>query len=148
MSNTNTIATYLIILEYINFTKFEIPLSIVSVGHALRALSLLGLVNKRVLRGRIRKDSSPFFFLIFFYLGPWFFLCGVAVWSVIGCCFFRGWGGGGSSGTPWVVNHHYSFLYSKSEAIIWLSNFDVDIYNQMIDSFKLGSASNRTGTFP
>ena len=90
-------ATYLIILEYINFTKFEIPLSNVAVGHALRALSLLGLVNKPVLRGRIRKDSSPFFFsffsLFFFIRVLGFFVCGVAVWSVFGCCFFVGGGG-------------------------------------------------------
>ena len=100
MSNTNTIATYLIILEYINFTKFEIQLSIVAVGHALRALSLLGLVNKRVLQGRIRKDSSPFFFFFFssfFLSGSLGFFCGwgggvVCFWVL----FFRG-GGGGSS---------------------------------------------------
>ena len=40
MSITNTIATYLIFLEYINLTKFEGLISIVAVGHALRAFSL------------------------------------------------------------------------------------------------------------
>ena len=94
---SNTIATYLIILEYINFTKFEIPLSIVAVNHALRALSLLGLVNKRVLRGRIREDNSPFFFLFSLF----FFFIWVLVFCVLGggvVCFwvliFRGGGGG------------------------------------------------------
>ena len=31
---------------------------------------------------------------------------------------------------------------------MWLSIFDVDIYNFMMDSFKLISVLNRTGTFP
>ena len=30
---------------------------------------------------------------------------------------------------------------------MWLSNFDVDIYNVTMDNFKLNSASYRTGTF-
>ena len=34
-----------------------------------------------------------------------------------------------------------------SIAIMWLSSFDVDIYNFMIDNFKLNSTSYRTGTF-
>ena len=46
---------------------------------------------------------------------------------------------------------HYYFLFSKSESYIiitmWLSNFDADTYNFMMDSLKLNSASYRTGTF-
>ena len=74
MSITNTIATYLIFLAYINLTKFEGLISIVAVGHALRAFSLWRLVNKRVLRRRIRKDSSLFFFFFFLFFSLVFFL--------------------------------------------------------------------------
>ena len=46
------------------------------------------------------------------------------------------------------TKHHYSFLHSNNILIIIrLSNFDVDIYNFMMDSFKLNCASYRTGTF-
>ena len=80
--------------------------------------------------------------------------------------FFFGGGGVGvlsgwlpdKTGNQWEMssgegtNHHHSFLYYKGESyiqiIMWLSNFDVDIYNFMMDSFKLNSASYRTGTFP
>ena len=72
MSITNTIATYLIFLAYINLTKSEGLISIVAVGHALRAFSPWRLVNKRVLRGRIRKNSSLFFFSFFFFLWSFF----------------------------------------------------------------------------
>ena len=92
MSITNTIATYLIFLAYINLTKFEGLISIVAVGHALRAFSLWRLVNKRVLRGRIRKDSSLFFF--FFSL---FFLSGLFSFSFF--LFFFFFLGGGLRGS-------------------------------------------------
>ena len=88
MSITNTIATYLIFLAYINLTKFEGLISIVAVGHALRAFSLWRLVNKRVLRGRIRKDSSLFF--SFFFLWSFFLF----LFSFFFFFFFLGWGGG------------------------------------------------------
>ena len=99
MSITNTIATYLIFLAYINLTKFEGLISIVAVGHSLRAFSLWRLVNKRVLRGRIRKDSSLFFFLFFslwsfvhFLFFFFFFLGGGGSGRVFSfCCFFLGW---------------------------------------------------------
>ena len=100
MSITNTIATYLIFLAYINLTKFEGLISIVAVGHALRAFSLWRLVNKRVLRGRIRKDSSLFFFffsiffsLVFFlFLFLFFFVGGGGSGRVFSfCCFFLRW---------------------------------------------------------
>ena len=90
MSITNTIATYLIFLAYINLTKFEGLISIVAVGHALRAFSLWRLVNKRVLRGRIRKDSSLFFFIFF----PFFF-SGLFFFSFFSFFFFFLVGGGG-----------------------------------------------------
>ena len=90
MSITNTIATYLIFLAYINLTKFEGLISIVAVGHALRAFSLWRLVNKRVLQGRIRKDSSLFFF--FFSL---FFLSGLFFFFFFSFFFFGGGGGRG-----------------------------------------------------
>ena len=73
MSITNTIATYLIILAYINFTKFENLIKYCCCRPRLTSLSLWRLVNKRFLRGRIRKDSSLFFFT-FFSPGPYFFL--------------------------------------------------------------------------
>ena len=72
MSITNTIATYLIILAYINFTKFENLIKYCCCRPRLTSLSLWRLVNKRFLRGRIRKDSSLFFFT-FFSPGPCFF---------------------------------------------------------------------------
>ena len=72
MSITNTIATYLIILAYINFTKFENLIKYCCCRPRLMSLSLWRLVNKRFLRGRIRKDSSLFFSL-FFSPGPCFF---------------------------------------------------------------------------
>ena len=93
MSITNTIATYLIFLAYINLTKFEGLISIVAVGHALRAFSLWRLVNKRVLRGRIRKDSSLFFFFFSF-----FFLSGLFFFFFFSFFFFGGGGGGGACG--------------------------------------------------
>ena len=107
MSITNTIATYLIFLAYINLTKFEGLISIVAVGHALRAFSLWRLVNKRVLRGRIRKNSSLFFsffsfffslvffsFSFFFFFFFFFFWLGGRSGTVFSfCCFFLcGWG--------------------------------------------------------
>ena len=171
MSITNTIATYLIILAYINFAKFENLIKYCCCRPRLTSLSLWRLVNKRFLRGRIRKDSSLFFFTFFFswslffffffffffsffFWGGFFFFFwgGGVLFSVSGPWVFfsffwgggsflllflgsRGLGGGGGSGTPWVVtsalqgyyqiilvvngrwvilgegtNHHYYFL--------------------------------------
>ena len=73
MSITNTIATYLIILAYINFTKFENLIKYCCCRPRLTSLSLWRLVIKRFLRGRIRKDSSLFFFTFFFLLVLVFF---------------------------------------------------------------------------
>ena len=73
MSITNTIATYLIILAYINFTKFENLIKYCCCRQRLTSLSLWRLVNKRFLRGRIRKDSSLFFFTFFFSWSLFFF---------------------------------------------------------------------------
>ena len=162
--------------------------------------SIRRLVNKRVLRGRIRKNSSLFLFFFFlFSLGLYFFDVVFCFLLFVCCCFFyylfifylffflggggvlvlslfRAGGGGVGCGTPLVVgnhfrattsyywysmemsywggggaNQHVSFLYSKYESYIqitmWLSNFDVDIYNFTMDNFKLNSASYRTGTF-
>ena len=112
MSITNTIATYLIFLAYINLTKFEGLISIVAVGHALRAFSLWRLVNKRVLRGRIRKDSSLFFFFFFPFLfsGLFFFFF---------FFFFWGGGGGGLGG---------SFLFVVFFLCGWGSRFSLGGY--------------------
>ena len=74
MSITNTIATYLIILAYINFTKFENLIKYCCCRPRLTSLSLWRLVNKRFLLGRIRKDSSLFFFTFFFSWSLFFFL--------------------------------------------------------------------------
>ena len=52
---THTIATYLIFLAYINFTKFENSLSIVAVGHALRAFFHM---KARQQAGPPREDSQ------------------------------------------------------------------------------------------
>ena len=127
MSITHTIATYLIILAYINFTKFENLIKYCCCRPRLTSLSLWRLVNKRFLRGRIRKDSSLFFFTFFplvlffsffsfFFWGggggsffPFFCLWSLFFFSFFGggglfCCCFLGpevWGGG--CGTPWVV---------------------------------------------
>ena len=59
------------------------------------------LVNKRVLRGRIRKDSSLFFSL--FSLGPifWFIFFLIFLYFLLYFFLGGGWGGGGR-GTPWV----------------------------------------------
>ena len=94
MSITNTFATYLIFLAYINLTKFEGLISIVAVGHALRAFSLWRLVNKRVLRGRIRKDSSLFFFFFSLFFSLVFFS-----FSFFSFYFFFGGGEGGLGGS-------------------------------------------------
>ena len=114
MSITNTIATYLIFLAYINLTKFEGLISIVAVGHALRAFSLWRLVNKRVLRGRIRKDSSLFFFLFFF---PFFFL-----WSFFLFFFFFFFLGGG--GEVWEGLFFLFFFFLCG----WGSRFSLSGY--------------------
>ena len=74
MSITNTIATYLIILAYINFTKFENLIKYCCCRPRLTSLSLWRLVNKRFLRGRIRKDSSLFFSLFFLLVLVFFFV--------------------------------------------------------------------------
>ena len=97
MSITNTIATYLIFLAYIILTRFESLISIVAVGHALRAFSLWRLVNKRVLRGRIRKDSSLFFsiFFFFFFSGSFFFIIFLFFHFFFPFFFFFFFGGGG-----------------------------------------------------
>ena len=131
MSITHTIATYLIILAYINFTKFENLIKYCCCRPRLTSLSLWRLVNKRFLRGRIRKDSSLFFSL-FFSSCPFFLFFFFFFWEGVGESFFpffclcslffspfflgggsflllflgsRGLGGGGGlgSGTPWVV---------------------------------------------
>ena len=91
MSITNTIATYLIILAYINFTKFENLINYCCCRPRLTSLSLWRLVNKRFLPGRIRKDSSLFFFHFFFSWSLFFF-------SFFFSFFWGGfffWGGGG-----------------------------------------------------
>ena len=113
--------------------------------------------------GGFAKIGPSLFFLFFFFF---FFFClgGPCFWVLI---FFFFFGGGvgvlsgwlpDKTGNQWEMssgegtNHHHSFLYYKSESyiqiIMWLSNIDVDIYNFMMDSFKLNSASNRTCTFP
>ena len=111
MSITNTIATYLIFLAYINLTKFEGLISIVAVGNALQAFSLCRLVNKRVLRGRIRKDSSLFFFFFF----PFFSL----VFFSFSFFFFFFGGGGGLGG---------SFLFVVFFLCGWGSRFSLGGY--------------------
>ena len=173
MSITNTIATYLIFLAYIILTKFESLISIVAVGHALRAFSLWRLVNKRGLRGRIRKDSSLFFYLFFF-----FFFFGFLSFII----FFFGGGGGlggsflfvvfflgvGDPGTPWVDTRSVSGLLPDNTGSQWeMCNFgrkgqtNITLFNLTkvkpscgfqtlmlaIDSFKLNSASYRSGRF-
>ena len=117
MSITNTIATYLIFLAYINLTKFEGLISIVAVGHALRAFFLWRLVNKRVLRGRIRKNSSLFFFfffLPFFFSGLFFFF-----FFLFFFFFFFCGGGGGLGG---------SFLFVVFFLCGWGSRFSLGGY--------------------
>ena len=113
MSITNTIATYLIFLAYINLTKFEGLISIVAVGHALRAFSLWRLVNKRVLRGRIRKNSSLFFFFFSFFFLWSFFL-------FIFSFFLGGGSGGGGLGR--------SFLFVVFFLCGWGSRFSLGGY--------------------
>ena len=127
MSITITIATYLIFLAYINL----------------------------ILRGRIHKDSSLFFFFFLscpflfflFFLGGW----GGGGWESLFFLLFFSWGLGVPV-LPWwihgpfqgyyqiilVVNERWvilgerdelSLLFqcNKSDAIMWLSNFVVDI---------------------
>ena len=132
MSITNTIATYLIFLAYINLTKFEGLISIVAVGHALRAFSIWRLVNKRVLRGRIRKDSSLFFFFFFLFFSLWsfflFFWGGGGVWEGLFFLLFFSLVVGGL-GSPWVDTWgHFkerwemSNFWGKGQTIITLFN--------------------------
>ena len=131
MSITNTIATYLIFLAYINLTKFEGLISIVAVGHALRAFSLWRFVNKRVLRGRIRKDSSLFFFFfsLFFLSGLFsfsfflfFFLGGGSQRVFSFCCFFLG--GLGVPVLPGWIHGATSGLLPDNTGSQWeMSNF-------------------------
>ena len=55
-----------------------------------------------------------------------------------------------NTGSPWEISNFGGGdkpLLLFSIAIMWLSSFDVDIYNFMIDKFKVNSASCRTGTF-
>ena len=104
MSITNTIATYLIILAYINFTKFENLIKYCCCRPRLTSLSLWRLVIKRFLRGRIRKDSSLFFFTFFFLLVLVFFFSfffGFFFWGGV-CFFFFGGGVLFSVSDPWV----------------------------------------------
>ena len=84
---------FLIFLTYLIFTEFEPPSMFCHCKPRHTSLFLWRLVNKRILRGRIRKDSSlfPFFFFFFFF----FFFTG----SLVGLDIFFNLGGG----TPWVV---------------------------------------------
>ena len=136
MSITNTIATYLIFLAYINLTKFEGLISIVAVGHALRAFSIWRLVNKRVLRGRIRKDSSLFFFFFsffslvffsFFFFSFFFFFFlgggGLGGSFLFVVFFFGGWGSRFSlGGYMGPLQREMSNFWGKGQTIITLFN--------------------------
>ena len=81
---TNTNTTFLIFLAYLIFTEFE-PLSMFchcKPRHT--SLFLWRLVNKRIIRGRIRKDSSlfPLFFFVFSFCFVFrFFFHWVLGWS-------------------------------------------------------------------
>ena len=172
MSITNTIATYLIFLAYINLTKFESFISIVAVGHALRAFPYKGSSTSESSEGGFSKIAPSFFSFFFSLVLFSFFFLGGGEGVVAGrvfSFFFFFWGGWGPS-TPWVDTWAISgllpdntgsqwemsnfggkgqtlllFQCNKRDAIMWLSNFDVDIYNFMIDSITLNSASYRTG---
>ena len=112
MSITNTIATYLIILAYINFTKFENLIKYCCCRPRLTSLSLWRLVNKRFLRGRIRKDSSLFFFT-FFSPGPCFFSFFFFFFffeAGFVCFLFFFFGGGGSFFLSLVLGVFSPFL--------------------------------------
>ena len=104
-------------------------------------------------------------------MGWVFFVVGFLVF-VFFVFFFVFLGGGvGGSGTPWVVTCATSWLLPDNTGSLWeISNFgrgykpsllfsiakmktqcgfnfDINIYNFMIDSLKLNSASYETGTF-
>ena len=109
MSITNTIATYLIILAYINFTKFENLIKYCCCRPRLTSLSLWRLVIKRFLRGRIRKDSSLFFFTFFFLLVlVFFFLFFFFFFFEAGFVFFFG---GGSFFLSLILGFFFSFFF-------------------------------------
>ena len=94
MSITNTIATYLIFLAYINLTKFESFISIVAVGHALRAFPYKGSSTSESSEGGFSK-IAPSFFSFFFLSCPFFF-------------FFFFLGGGGGRG--WWLGGSFLFV--------------------------------------
>ena len=157
-TNTNTI--YLIFLAYLIFTEFEHPSMFFAVGHALRAFFLWRLVNKRILRGRIRKDSSLPFFLIFFFFSFFSFFSaglGLVLTFYIGVVELR-WLISGSTGTQWEmsidrVNKPVDGLfYMITEILTYrssyaFSNLIFGIYNFMEDSFNVYTASYRIATF-
>ena len=88
--------TFLIFLTYLIFTEFGPPSMFCHCKPRHTSLFLWKLVNKRILRGRIRKDSSllPFFFFIVFFFRVFIF-----TGSLVGLDIFFNLGGG----TPWVV---------------------------------------------
>ena len=116
--------------------------------------------------------SGPFSFSFFFFfffggggggggLSGWIFFLFVFFSWGLGVPLLPGWIHGPIQGYYQIIlvvmkdelflgkgtNHHYSLQYNKSEAMMWLSNFDVDIYNFIIDSVTLNSASYRTRRF-
>ena len=108
MSITNTIATYLIFLAYIILTKFESLISIVAVGHALRAFLYEGSSTSESSEGGFAKIAPSFFypfffsgflsFIIFLFLFFFFFLGGGGgVWAGLIFLLFFSWGWGGGS---------------------------------------------------
>ena len=149
---TNTNTTYLIFLAYLIFTEFEQISMFVAEGHALRAFFLWRLVNKRILRGRIRKDSPlfPFFSFIFSF----FFFGWTLGWSG----HLLHWGGGiPNTGIQWeVTNYGWNLpallFYITSENLniqiaVCLFKLDYGIYHFMEDIFKNYIASYRIGTY-
>ena len=156
---------FLIFLTYLIFTEFEPPSMFCHCKTRHTSLFLWRLVNKRILRWRIRKDSSlfPFFFFYFFIFS--FFFHWVLGWSRH---FFNfvvelpGWlplqgyyqmilvfnGISVNLGEPdqhYLIHITAANLTSRSTYAFF--NFDFGIYNFMENSFNIYSASYRIGTF-
>ena len=94
--------------------------------------------------------SPKLLFFFFFFLGGGGGGVGGGLWYSLGGFRYTSGLLPDNTGSPWEISNFGGGdkpLLLFSIAIMWLSSFDVDIYNFMIDKFKVNSASCRTGTF-
>ena len=138
MSITNTIATYLIFLAYINLTKFESFISIAAVGHALRAFSYKGSSTSESSEGGFAKIAPSFFFfffsLVLFSFFLFFFFWGGRGWWLGGSflLLFFSWGSGVPVLPGWIhgpFQGYYQIILVVNERWVVFGEKDKHYYS-------------------